>query len=159
MLHRTFRLLACCALAVLPAAGCGGSEDVCALALEHLESCTGLSAAQPPSACDEEKAEQVLSASCEDLVSRTAAFLPSGDFDDGSWDTLDVFGDLLGWGDGGAGETWGAWGSLGSGSDVATTCTCEKTGYTIFFTPRCECVCEDNSGVQHAETRYGGGCG
>jgi hypothetical protein len=49
-------------------AGCGGTEeDVCALAVQHLEACSGSALQQMPE-CDVDRARRVLGTECQDIA-------------------------------------------------------------------------------------------
>jgi hypothetical protein len=50
-------------------AGCAGSgDDICARALQHLETCAGVTLRELPDTCDPDKAKRLLSTQCSTLV-------------------------------------------------------------------------------------------
>ena len=59
-------------------AGCGGNEDACAAASEHVMSCTGVDAGLPEKCGGPDEAQfadELLGTTCEDLQSRSATAL------------------------------------------------------------------------------------
>jgi hypothetical protein len=90
-------------------AGCAGSEqELCALAGEHLQSCTGV-AVHPPSDCDVHLAQQ---------VATDCAELENGARGTASWvdDVMGWFDDRVEWA---GGLEWAGW--FGSGGGGGTT--------------------------------------
>jgi len=111
--------------AALSLTACGGSEDVCALALSHVEACTGLSVQPAPETCEPEQAQRVLDTDCAELAEAGSR--------QGFWNLQDLF-------------SLFTWPSFGQGTGLSGCSISEfHDGYTVHYhcpscsSPRWEC--------------------